>query len=165
MIRKFVIYVDGAASNNQDAAKRKGAYCACIFTKFNVPGEGPRIYKKDVTGVLHGASNNQAELYGAIAALRAVKEALKDGEVAEVEVRSDSQYVVTGASQWLENWKKSGWKSSKGKPIENQHLWQELDELLSKMNVKFVKVAAHSNNKWNQYCDKVATSLCGSKGR
>ena len=165
MIRKFIVYVDGAASNNQDAEKRKAAYCACIFTKYNTPGKGPEIYKKDVTGVLPGASNNQAELYGVIAALRAIKEVLRNGETAEVEIRSDSQYVVTGASQWLENWKKNNWKSSKGKPIENQHLWKQLDELLNEMNVSFTKVAAHSSDKWNQYCDKVATNLCGSKGR
>jgi len=165
MIRKFIVYVDGAASNNQDAEKRKAAYCACVFTTFNTLGEGPKVYKKDVTGIIHGGSNNQAELYGVIAALRAVKEALKDGETAEVEVRSDSQYVVMGASQWLESWKKSDWKTSKGKPIENPHLWQELDELLSEMTVKFTKVTVHGNDKWNQYCDKVATNLCGSKGR
>lgn len=156
MANKYIVYADGACSNNQDAEKRIGAYGAVIFKKV----EGGAI-KKDMSKLCPGSTNNQMELMGVIDAL---KEILRiDPEMPEVIIRSDSQYVVKGVTLWLEGWKAKGWKIKGGEIIKNKDMWVELDSILKKVKYSFEKVVGDGDNKWNAHCDVLARNLCGSK--
>ena len=75
----------------------------------------------------------------------------------DVEVYSDSAYVINAYNQnWIDNWKKNGWKNSKKEDVKNRELWEKLDELTGIHKVKFIKVKGHSDNEFNNRCDEMA---------
>ena len=63
-------------------------------------------------------TNNRMELMAAIAALEALK------EPCEVELHTDSKYVMNGITEWIHGWKRNGWKTADKKPVKNGELWQ-----------------------------------------
>lgn len=138
--KNFVtIYTDGACSGNPGA----GGWGAVLIS-------GDR--KKEISGFDESTTNNRMELTAVIEALLLLKQRCN------VELYSDSAYVVNAINQnWLDNWKKNGWKGSDKKPVKNIELWQELDYLLNVHNVKFNKVKGHSDNELNNRCDELAT--------
>ena len=79
-------------------------------------------------------TNNRAELMAVIRALQL--------ELRDLEVRSDSAYVINGVTRSLTKWRKTGFYN-KTCPIENRDLWQHLDHLLQCRphgSVRFLKV-------------------------
>src|ERR1700677_1782353 len=80
-------------------------------------------FKREMYGSAPQTTNNRMELTAAIEGLRALK------EPCEVEVITDSEYVKNGITTWLAHWKRSNWMTSSKKPVVNQDLWEELDEL------------------------------------
>ena len=72
-------------------------------------------------------------------------------------VYSDSAYIINCYSQkWWVNWEKNGWINSKKQKVANRELWESLIYYFKKPNFYFKKVPGHSNNKWNNYVDKLA---------
>lgn len=137
---KFVqIYTDGACSCNPGP----GGWGAILMYNGK---------EKRISGGEEMTTNNRMELLAVINALSCLK------EKCEVEVFSDSAYVVNAYLQnWVKEWKAKGWRK-KGSPIKNLELWQQLDSLVSQHCLKFVKVKGHSDNVYNNECDKMARS-------
>ena len=107
----------------------------------------------ELSGGTSETTNNIMELTAVIEALKYLTEA------SEVEVYSDSAYVVNAYNQkWLENWKRNGWRTSDRKPVKNKELWLNLDNLVQIHKVKFVKVKGHSDNEFNNKCDELAVA-------
>jgi ribonuclease HI len=75
------------------------------------------------------ATNNQMELWAAIAGLQALP------EQAHVTIYTPSKYVVEGATRWLAGWERRGWRTSAGQPVKNRELWQELTEVMGDHDV------------------------------
>ena len=44
------------------------------------------------------------------------------------------------------------------KTVKNIELWQDLDELINIHKVNFIKVKGHSDNEYNNRCDKIAVN-------
>ncbi|KAJ5247064.1 hypothetical protein N7468_002047 [Penicillium chermesinum] len=42
-------------------------------------------------------------------------------------IKSHSNYIVQGISEWLPKWKANGFKNCKGKPVANDSLWRLVD--------------------------------------
>jgi ribonuclease HI len=80
-------------------------------------------HKKEMWGCSPHTTNNRMELTAAIEGLRALR------EDCEVEVITDSEYVKNGITIWIHAWKRKNWMTTGKKPVVNQDLWQELDEL------------------------------------
>lgn len=95
-------------------------------------------------------TNNRMELTAAINGLRALR------EPCEVELITDSQYVKQGITEYLPRWKGNGWRTSGGKPVQNQDLWQELDELVQGHVIHWVWVAGHADHALQNRCDAMA---------
>ncbi|MBN1281659.1 MAG: ribonuclease HI [Alphaproteobacteria bacterium] len=95
-------------------------------------------------------TNNKMELTAVIKALSAAK------KHAEVEIHTDSQYVKNGMQAWIKNWKKNGWKTADKKPVKNQELWQELDELAQKIKIHWHWVRGHAGHEMNERVDTLA---------
>ncbi len=104
---------------------------------------------------LHGGeahtTNNRMELMAVIEAFRALK---KPG--CQVQVFSDSKYVLNGITEWLPNWKRKGWKTAAKKPVMNADLWQILDALVSAHDVQWEWVKGHSGHPENERADALA---------
>lgn len=111
-----------------------------------------------LSGAVESTTNNRMELMAAIEGLKA--------SIGAVVIVSDSKYLVDGASKWLANWKKRGWRTTmKGKgPVKNQDLWQELDALMDGRQVYWRWVRGHSGHKYNERCDALANGHAGLRG-
>ena len=134
------IYTDGACSGNPG----NGGYCAIL------------IYggvEKVVSGAEKDTTNNRMELLAIINALRVLK------EKCIVNLYSDSQYVTDAFNQgWISNWLENNWRTASKKEVKNVDLWKELLECVNYHTVNFIKVQAHSDNEYNNRCDKIADS-------
>lgn len=137
------IYTDGACSGNPGPG-----------------GWGTVIYFQDgavheLGGAAPQTTNNRMEMQAAIAALQYLTES---GQTQAVELYTDSEYVKNGITQWITGWKKKGWKTSTGKPVLNQDLWEILDGLNSKQ-VQWRYVRGHAGNVGNERCDTIARAF------
>ena len=138
-MKEIIINTDGGTRNNQ-CEDNLGAYAYHIKM-----GE----YEKEFAYAEQFTTNNIQEMKALIEALKCLK---KEG--LSITVKTDSNYVIKGCTEWLKGWKRKNWKNSKGLPVKNKELWEELDRLLMKNNnVKFVKVKGHSGDYWNEYVD------------
>lgn len=109
--------------------------------------------EKECSGGEALTTNNQMELSAVIEALKALKTRTR------AEVITDSVYVAKGSKEWLPNWKRNNWRRREGKkwkPVKNEELWRELDELLTKHEVSFTVVKGHSGHPENERCDELA---------
>ena len=124
------IYTDGACSGNPG----KGGYCAIL--KYNDK-------EKIVKGAEQETTNNRMELVAVIEGLKTLN------QPCSVNLYSDSQYVVDAFNQgWIDAWQKNSWRNAANKEVKNVDLWKLLLELT---NVK-----GHSDNEYNNRCDKIA---------
>lgn len=144
-MKKVDIYTDGACSGNPGA----GGYCAILI--FNG-------IEKMVSGGAEDTTNNRMELIAVIEGLKALK------EPCEVDLYSDSQYVINAINEkWLEGWVHSGWRAESKKSVKNVDLWETLLPLIKKHKVNFIKVKGHSDNEYNNRCDKIAVGIYKNK--
>jgi ribonuclease HI len=82
-----------------------------------------------LSGGLPSTTSNQLDLLGAIAAL----EALPPGIT--VAVHTGSDYLRNGATRWIEGWKRKGWKTQEGQPVQNRDLWERLEQAMNARRV------------------------------
>lgn len=99
-----------------------------------------------------GATNNKMELLGLINALEKLIEL--NFNTKHLLFVLDSQYVLNGINKnWIEGWKKRGWKKANG-PLINAPEWQKLDNLLKHFpNSKFSWTKGHADNQGNIFVD------------
>lgn len=134
------IYTDGACSGNPG----DGGYCAILSYNGR---------EKVVSGYEANTTNNRMELLAAIKGLESLI------EPCNVKLYSDSRYLVDAFNLgWITLWQNNGWKNSGGKAVKNVDLWKRLIELLTIHEVNFVKVKGHSDNEYNNRCDKIAVN-------
>lgn len=106
--------------------------------------------EKTLSGGTKLTTNNKMELMAVIKGL----EHLKRG--CDVELFTDSTYVMKGATEWLPGWKAKGWKNSAGKPVKNQDLWEQLDVAMQRHQINWHWVKGHSGNIDNDRADELA---------
>ena len=143
---KVRIYTDGAARGNPDGPGGYGAVLEYVDSK----GE---LHKKELSQGYKKTTNNRMELMAVIAGLEALN------RPCEVELYSDSQYVVNAFNQhWIEGWLKKGWKRGKNEPVKNVDLWKRLLQAKEPHQVQFIWVKGHDGHPQNERCDSLATS-------
>lgn len=135
----LVIYTDGACSGNPGP----GGWGVVMY-------HGKR--QKELKGGAKSTTNNRMELQAVIEALKAIKPRFKGKTV----LFSDSTYVLKGLQEWLPGWKKRGWKTASKKPVKNEDLWRELDELAAKRDVDWRWVKGHAGDIGNERADELA---------
>ena len=106
--------------------------------------------EKELFGGEENTTNNRMELMAAIMGL----ESLSRG--CDVRLTSDSKYVLQGITEWIDGWKKKGWKNSAKKPVKNDDLWKRLDVARENHNVEWVWVKGHSGHDENEKADELA---------
>ena len=135
---RIKIYTDGACSGNPG----KG-------------GWGALIQENDSETKLSGSelntTNNRMELTAVIKALEHYDKAR------EIEVFTDSKYVMQGITEWIKNWKNNHWKTSQKKDVKNKDLWVLLDTVSVKHDIKWSWVKGHAGDYGNEIADKLAT--------
>ena len=76
----------------------------------------------------------------------------------DVVIFTDSSYVKNGITEWIKKWEKNGWKNTNKKPVKNIDLWKKLNDLCKKNKVTWKWIKGHSDNKYNNLADQLATS-------
>lgn len=131
------IFTDGACKGNPGPGGW-GAWLSCAGREKELFGGDPHT------------TNNRMELTAVIRALQALR------RPSEVRVHTDSQYVKNGITEWIRDWKRRGWRTADRKPVKNEDLWRELDEIASRHRVKWVWVKGHSGHDGNERADALA---------
>jgi ribonuclease HI len=131
-VKKITLFSDGSALGNPG------------------PGGFGTILKygnseKIITGSEAHTTNNRMELLGVIEGLSALN------EPCEVDVISDSSYVVKGINEWLVGWIKRDFKK-----VKNLDLWHRYLEVSSSHKIKGIWVRGHDGHVENERCDKLA---------
>jgi ribonuclease HI len=131
-MKKIEIFTDGSCLGNPGS----GGWCAILRYKEN---------EKILSGGEKNTTNNRMELTAVIEALKALK------EPCEIELYSDSTYVLKGLNEWLENWIKKDFKK-----VKNVDLWKKYVEVSKPHKIHINWVKGHSGHTENEICDKIA---------
>ena len=121
------------------------------------PGNGgwAAIIKQDekirrISGSEKNTTNNRMELLATINALKQIK------TESPVEIYTDSQYVKLGITEWINNWVKNNWQTSKKENVKNKDLWLKLYNLNKSLNIKWNWIKAHAGDPLNEEVDLLA---------
>jgi len=133
---RVTIYTDGACYGNPGP----GGWAALLQYKGR---------EKVLTGSDPDTTNNRMELTAAIRALEALN------RPCQVDFFTDSEYLKKGISEWMEDWRRRGWRRKGGK-LANVELWRALDEAIQGHEVEWHWVRAHAGNRLNERVDRLA---------
>ena len=148
---KVQIYTDGAARGNPDGPGGYGAVLQYVDSK-------GILHEREFSAGYKKTTNNRMELMAVIAGLEALN------RPCEVELYSDSQYVVNAFNQhWIEGWIKKGWKRGKNEQVKNVDLWKRLLTAKEPHDVTFIWVKGHAGHPQNERCDALATGAADGK--
>ncbi len=131
-MKKIYLFSDGSALGNPGPG-----------------GYGTILRYNDTERIISGGephtTNNRMELRGVIEGLKALK------EPCEVEITSDSSYVVKAINEWLVNWVKRNFKK-----VKNPDLWQEYLAVSAPHKITAIWVRGHDGHDENERCDDIA---------
>ncbi len=105
---------------------------------------------REIKGGHPQTTNNIMEMTAAIVALKELRDACK------ITLTTDSQYVVKGMTEWMNEWIRNGWKTSRRRHVKNRELWQELREVSQRHAITWVWVRGHDGHPENERCDQLA---------
>ena len=95
-------------------------------------------------------TNNRMELTAVIRALEALK------RPCAVRLHTDSKYVQQGITEWIHGWKRRGWKTADKKPVKNEDLWRQPDDLAARHEVEWLWIKGHAGHDGNERADVLA---------
>ena len=137
MTNKVIMYTDGACRGNPGP----GGW-GVILNYGNT--------EKTLKGFDPETTNNRMELIAVIEGLRALKRRC------DVDLNTDSKYVLQGINEWIDNWKSNGWKTAGKKQVKNVDLWQRLEEETGRHRIVWNWVKGHSGVRGNELADRLA---------
>jgi ribonuclease HI len=117
-----LIWTDGACSGNPGP----GGWAAIVA---GPDGAEP----VELSGGDPATTNNRMEFTAALEGLRSLPAGSR------VCVVTDSLLMLNSMTQWIEGWKRKGWKTAGGQPVKNQDLVQALD----------AEIARHAEVRWH----------------
>jgi len=133
------IYTDGSSRGNPGP----GGWGAIILDDGVV---------REIGGGEKLTTNNRMELTAAIKGLEIVTSE-------KITIYTDSEYVIKGMTEWIDNWQKKGWRTAGRKPVLNQDLWQKLLGASEGKKVEWKYVAGHTGVPLNERADEIATTF------
>jgi ribonuclease HI len=104
-------------------------------------------HKKEIYGSSPHTTNNRMELAAAIEGLRALR------EPCEVVVVTDSEYLKRGITEWIQGWKRRGWRK-----VMNVDLWKALDLLATQHRATWTWTKGHARHSDNNRADELAST-------
>ncbi len=135
-------YTDGACSGNPGP----GGWGVLMLAREN----GTTIKERTLQGGEALSTNNRMELLAAISALEALT------RPTEVTIVTDSAYVKNGITEWIDGWKRKGWRTAGGSPVKNVELWQRLEAAAKPHQVTWRWIKGHAGHAENERADELA---------
>lgn len=134
-MKKITLFSDGSALGNPGPG-----------------GFGTILRYNDKERIISGGeahtTNNRMELRGVIEGLKALK------EPCEVEVVSDSSYVIKAINEWLQSWVARDFKK-----VKNPDLWREYLTVSKPHRITGTWVRGHAGHEENERCDDIARAI------
>lgn len=138
MYKQIKIFTDGSCLGNPGPGG-----CATILRY--------KQHKKEFSAGYYLTTNNRMELMAAIMALESLKTSC------QIDLYTDSQYLLNGIAQWIYIWKKHHWKIAEEKLIKNIDLWRRLDIAMQPHDIKNQHwLKSHTGHPDNERCDQLA---------
>lgn len=109
-----------------------------------------RDRERELAGSEIDTTNNRMELMAAIMALEALK------RPCTVRLRTDSQYVRQGITEWLPRWIERGWRTSGRAAVKNRDLWERLSAAAARHEISWEWVRGHTGDPGNERADQLA---------
>lgn len=145
-MKKVELFTDGACKGNPGP----GGWGALLRMG---------VHEKELSGGEPDTTNNRMEMTAVIRGLGALI------EPCEVDLYSDSKYVIDGITKWVEGWKKRGWVNASKKPVRNADLWHELIDVAGRHTVHWHWVKGHDGHAENERVDRLASDAADEAGR
>ncbi|HJF87210.1 MAG TPA: ribonuclease H family protein [Companilactobacillus farciminis] len=147
-----VIYTDGGSRNHGNV---KGGHVRTddkAAWAYHISNNGQTY---EGTAGEFGATNNRMEIMALIQSIIRLND-LKINQQNAIFVL-DSQYVLNAITKnWLNGWKRRGFKKADGSALANVELWKQLDQLLPTVPKKtFEWTKGHANNVGNNRVDEL----------
>lgn len=140
-----VYYVDGACKRNgKPDCVASWAVCAEYDESIEVTGF-----------VTDSPSNNAAELTAAIKAC----EIAKEKNQTEITIVTDSKYLHSAVTLWIDKWNINDFQDCKRKQVVNTKLFKELSAAKHGLKVEWIHVRGHADTPGNIRADMLARSL------
>lgn len=146
---EIILYTDGACRGNGKSTA--------------IGGWG--VYSEDIGLEICGGdsatTNNRMELTAAIKAVEHItKNRAIDNITADTTyiIRSDSNYVIKGVTEWMQGWVRKNWID-----VKNPDLWKHLNAMIENnqsCTIQWEWVKGHSTSKGNQKADDLANLGC-----
>ena len=147
---EIIMYTDGSCKGAQTSRK-------C--------GIGVHFPNKEINDIseplpvkLKPYTNQRAELYAIYMGMKRITKAYTFKKLL---IKSDSQYSIMCSTEWIENWKKNGWKKSANREdVKNKDILKKIDKYMMKYGkyIKFEHVTAHSGIQGNEIADELANN-------
>lgn len=137
MNKEVEIYTDGACRGNPGP----GGWGALLRYEST---------EKELYAAEAETTNNRMELLAVINALESLTSSCN------INLTTDSKYVIQGINEWMPNWKKNQWRTASKKPVKNQDLWQRLDVARDPHKIEWHWVKGHSGHEGNERVDALA---------
>ena len=146
---EVIIYCDGACSGNPGP----GGWGSIVIC-------GRRV--TELGAADSATTNNRMEMHAVLAALEFSLREYKN--ITEINVLTDSVYVIRGITQWIFGWKKRNWKNAENEEVSNRDIWIELDKVVgeikkNQIKIKWSFVKGHSGVPGNERCDRIAVAF------
>jgi len=143
-VESILIYTDGSSRGNPGP----GGWGAIVADQDAV---------RELGGFEAHTTNNRMELQAVFEAL--VYAATLPEQ--SITVRSDSSYVIQGATKWCAGWQRRDWMTLDKKPVSNRDLWEPFLAVYKSISRRVIweNVGGHINIPGNERADTIATSF------
>ncbi len=160
-MQKITIYTDGSSKGNPG----NGGWGVVVIKDNYGDLNGANTTVVEIGGREKNTTNNRMEMMAAIKALELIPilQSKSQSENIEIEINTDSEYLMKGITIWINNWQKNNWRTKNKKEVLNKDLWEKLWKLTQNKKVKWKKVLGHSGHILNERCDEIATSFADSQ--
>src|SRR3989344_1382886 len=122
----ITIYTDGSSKGNPGP----GGWAAVVIEN-NYGGQGELV--REFGGREEHTTNNRMEM---MAAIEALKNTLENSEI---EIHTDSAYLIGGIMIWIKNWQKNNWWTKDKREVLNKDLWEKILVETEKRKVEWKK--------------------------
>ncbi|MFP1632914.1 ribonuclease HI [Zhengella sp. ZM62] len=137
----ITIHTDGSCIGNPGP----GGWAAVLTGR-----KAPKL----LSGGAPATTNNRMELTAAVEALRALS------RPSQVEIISDSEYLVLSARDRLDEWRERGFIN-----VKNTDLWRQLIVEMERHEITWTWTRAHSGNHFNEMADRLAKEEAWKQAR
>ena len=69
------------------------------------------------------------------------------------------------STSWIHRWKRKGWKTKTGSDVKNRDLWERLDVVNQRHDVRWNWVKGHADHPINNRADELANAATCPAGR